>query len=171
MRDIRWGVASAVGVLFFFAGIWVFTAVESRTGLTTNALSVARTGSAEVRSCSADPLRLWLTSVCDAQVRWAGESTTVARRVHSTHPLSGTVEVQLRNEGHSRNGGRSGRTVVAADYPHHQDGALYFVVMTGICGGGLALGIVLGSLLSKLLPPRRPERLRLRPLRRLRRKR
>ncbi|GLZ43601.1 hypothetical protein [Actinokineospora sp. NBRC 105648] len=171
MRDIRWGVAGSVGVLFLFVGIWVFSAFQTRIGLTASSLSVARVGTAEIRSCSADPLDLWLTSVCDAQVRWAGEDGTVAKRVHSTHALSGTVDVQLRNEGTSRSGGGTSTTLVVADYPHHENGTLFFVLMMGSAAGALALGTLVGGLLSKLLPTRRPQKLALRPMQRRRRKR
>lgn len=168
-RPTRIGPAIALGVVCLFVGIWVFIAVQHRMGLTTQTeQNIERTGTAEVRSCSASPAYLWMTVICDARVRWDGEQETVAKRVHSVHERSGTVTVQMRNEGRGRSGGPV-REIVTADFPFRPNGLLFFVLMVGIPGVGLVLGFLAGSRLSRLLPEPAPEKLALRPMARTRR--
>ncbi|MBM7775987.1 hypothetical protein JOD54_006191 [Actinokineospora baliensis] len=166
---MRWGPTIGAGIAFLLVGIWVFIGVQSRTGLTPSAEpSVRRTGVAEVRSCATNPLDLWLTTVCEAQVRWEGEERTEDKRIHSVGPRVGAVDVQLRIDGSGAGRGGAGAKIVTADYPHRHDGALFFLLMMGIPGASMAIGVFLGSRLSRLLPEPAPEKFTLRPMERKR---
>jgi hypothetical protein len=148
-------------LVFAVLGVWMFLTVKERLGLTVQSPpDVRRSGTAQVESCSADALYMWLTSRCDARVQWNGEPDTNAVTVKSVHALSGRVGVVEREV--ERRGPNTWE-VVAADYPVKVDGALFFVVMMAFLSLGV-LGWFVGLRLAYLLPePReKPRKLTLR---------
>jgi hypothetical protein len=169
-RRVQVWPAAALGVVCTLLGIWAFISVQHRMGLTPNAVpQVKRSGSAEVRSCSVDPVYMWLTWTCDAEVRWPGQPAPVTERVRSVHALTGTVDVNERSVPSTRY--RTTREVASADYPGLSDGVLFFVMMMGFVGVSMAIGFFAGSRLARLLPepPEKPEKLTLRSKRKRRR--
>lgn len=164
-RFYHWPAFVLAGVLALL-GIWAFIAVQHRMGLTTGELPQAeRTGEAQTQTCSRDPLYLWITWTCDAQVRWNGEPNTVAERVISVRELTGTVDVHERVVPRKRVS--TAREVVSTDFPGTSDGALFFVMMMGFPVVGAAAGYFAGTRLARLLPeppakPAKPEKLALR---------
>ncbi|RSM87896.1 hypothetical protein DMH04_09225 [Kibdelosporangium aridum] len=161
-RFYHWPAFVLAGVLAAL-GIWAFIAVQHSMGLTTGELPQAeRSGKAQPQSCSRDPLYLWITWTCEAQVQWNGEENVVAERVISVRELTGTVDVQERVVPRKRVS--TAREVVPADYPGTSDGALFFVMMMGFPVVGAAAGYFAGTRLARLLPepPAKPEKLALR---------
>lgn len=168
--DRRLLLAFSAGAVSLIVAIWVFIGLQERLGLDTEAARpVLRTGTAEVRSCSAAALDVWMTYRCDAEVRWNGEKDTVSQRFRSVRAVSGTVDVQLRSEGTDR-AGKSTSKLVIADYPHWDNGFLFFFLMMCFVVGGFALGTAAGYFLGKLLPPPPPEKLVLTPFQKERRR-
>jgi hypothetical protein len=144
-------------------GIWVFLTAQHRMGLTPGKIPQAeRTGTADVRSCSSDPLYLWVTWTCETEVRWDGEQGAAPERVISVHELTGTVDIYSRTVQSGRNS--TSREVVPADFPGKSDGALFFVMMMGLPVVGAAAGFSAGTWLARFLPepPERPRELTLR---------
>ncbi|MFE5502519.1 hypothetical protein ACFQ73_08155 [Amycolatopsis japonica] len=95
-RRGRSGLKMVTGVVFAVLGVWFMASLGSALEIS-QVHDVDRFGTARVKECHRTPMSLWMTYVCEADVKWdrelLGKPRVSSTTIGSSTDLSGVVEV------------------------------------------------------------------------------